>query len=277
MIDFVNPRSRVRALSIILSMLSLVLLVTGSLLLYTYGKPYLVAKTTKSPEVVSNVLPSGDDLVLQRLDAEALDALEQLAQDEEAVIREIGELPTSVAETLPESQEAVVANPTTVVVAESEGLVTQDTTASVQQATVSAHSNIPQGNRLVVPQMLVDGEVIQSLDESALLNGIWHIPGTAQSPEEGNLVLSAHRYYRKAGHPESFWKIDELVLGDRFTLYWEGKEYTYEVSEIKVVEPSQIDILYNTPEPQLTLFSCTPLFTSDQRHVVIAKPVTDSL
>ena len=124
--------------------------------------------------------------------------------------------------------------------------------------------------------MQVNGEILEGVSEQVLLGGIWRIPGTSDNPAEGNMVLSSHRFLHGAGHPESFFLIDQLAVGDEFTVYWNGKAYTYRVNETKIVPPSQIDILYNTPNPQVTLFSCTPLFTSEKRLVVTADLISVS-
>jgi len=63
------------------------------------------------------------------------------------------------------------------------------------------------------------------------------------------------------------------VPGDTFYVYWKGIRYDYKVRETKIVLPSEVSILHNTPNNQVTLFSCTPLFTSEKRLVVIADEI----
>ncbi len=46
------------------------------------------------------------------------------------------------------------------------------------------------------------------------------------------------------------------------------------MTETKIVEPTQLEIEAPTKEHILTLYTCTPMGTSKQRLVKIAKPVT---
>ena len=70
-----------------------------------------------------------------------------------------------------------------------------------------------------------------------------------------------------------FYHLDKLLEGEYVLIYWEGKEYPYIVTETKIVEPTQLEIEAPTKEHILTLYTCTPMGTSNQRLVKIAKPV----
>jgi sortase A len=83
-------------------------------------------------------------------------------------------------------------------------------------------------------------------------------------------VISAHRWKFRPPDTRTFYNIDKLAVGDEIKIFWQGKAYYYRVRETKVVTPDQTEILYPTKEPQLTLFSCTPLFSTSHRLVVVA-------
>jgi LPXTG-site transpeptidase (sortase) family protein len=72
---------------------------------------------------------------------------------------------------------------------------------------------------------------------------------------------------------KTFWDIDKMKVGDEISLTWDNKLYTYKVAKTYIVNPNRVDILANTKVPKLTLFSCTPKFTSKKRLVVEAYPV----
>lgn len=131
----------------------------------------------------------------------------------------------------------------------------------------------PEGNRLVIPTIGVDMAIVEGRDENALLNGAWRIPATAPDPETGNMVLSAHRFRYRPPSSETFYLLNKVVAGDVFIVYWEGREYDYRVRETKIVDPTQIEILDQTESPQVTLFTCTPLFSTSKRLVVIGDPI----
>lgn len=127
-----------------------------------------------------------------------------------------------------------------------------------------------QTNRIVIPKMGVDNVILEGATADTLWKGIWRMPVSSTPDQGGNTVITAHRYLYKPPNTKTFYNIDKLVAGDIITIFWEGEKYEYRVSETKIVEPSEVSILNNTSNAQLTIFSCTPLFTSKQRLVVIA-------
>lgn len=133
---------------------------------------------------------------------------------------------------------------------------------------------IPQDNRLVIPKIGVDVAIVEGKNENAaLLKGAWHIPETSSPDQGGNTVISGHRFRYRPPNNTTFYLLNKLEIGDPFIIYWQGLEYDYQVSETKVVAPNALEILNNTAEPQVTLFTCTPLFTTKQRLVIIGQPI----
>lgn len=133
---------------------------------------------------------------------------------------------------------------------------------------------LPDGNRLVIPDILVEGEVYEGSDPSALNNGIWRRPNTSTPAEGGNTVLVAHRYLYKSG-PNTFYNLNRVEIGDEFFLTWEGREYDYRVREIKEVGPNETGVEDQTSTPVVTLYTCTPLWTASRRLVVVADLIGD--
>lgn len=81
-----------------------------------------------------------------------------------------------------------------------------------------------------------------------------------------NCVLAGHRGYYKA---PMFRNIDRLEVGDVVEVRNFREELRYQVSEIAVVEPDQVECLYIRPgEDLLTLISCHPYPTNTYRYVV---------
>ena len=129
---------------------------------------------------------------------------------------------------------------------------------------------IPDYNMIVIPKMGVKAVINEGANANTLSRGIWRMPQGSNPEDGGNTVITAHRYMYRPPDPRTFFLIDKLVPGDTFYVYWEGEKYNYKVRETKIVDPSEVSILYNTSTNQVTLFSCTPLFTSEKRLVVIA-------
>ena len=110
--------------------------------------------------------------------------------------------------------------------------------------------------------------IVEGKNETALLKGAWRSPYGSTPDKGGNTVLFGHRWYHKPPHPETFYNLDKLVIGDTFVFDWEGKIHTYKVVETKIVNPEDVFVLAPTARPSVTLITCTPLFTTKQRLVV---------
>jgi len=131
---------------------------------------------------------------------------------------------------------------------------------------------IPGDNRVVIPKIGVDMKIVEGTDEKIALNqGAWRYPTTSMPNKGGNTVITGHRFKYRPPSKETFYLLDKLEKGDKFIVYWQGIEYDYEITETKVVEKNAVEILNDTEDPIVTLFTCTPLFTTKQRLVVIGK------
>lgn len=126
---------------------------------------------------------------------------------------------------------------------------------------------------IIVPRMGVNTPILEGATEAVLNSGLWRIPGTGNPARGGNMVIAGHRYMWRPPSNKTFWDIDKMQKDDMIEIKWEGKRYLYKVTDIQIVTPDRVDILNNTTEPQLTLFSCTPRFSTKYRLVVIAKPL----
>ena len=115
--------------------------------------------------------------------------------------------------------------------------------------------------------------------QKALRNGVIHYPGTALPGEGGNVVLTGHSSYY-AWDPGRFKDVFSLLhdvrIKDRIVLYYNQKKYIYEVAEVKVVLPKDVNVLGPTPDEKLTLITCTPIGTNLKRLILTAKLVEKS-
>lgn len=134
----------------------------------------------------------------------------------------------------------------------------------------------PKTNTLVIPKIGVKMNIVGGIDgKTALRNGAWLLPGTATPEDGGNTVIGGHRYLFRPPSAKTFYHLDKLAAGDLVNVAWQGTVYTYRVRETKVVEPWQVEILAPSDENLLTLFTCTPIFTSKQRLVVVAERLVE--
>ncbi len=139
-----------------------------------------------------------------------------------------------------------------------------------RQIETSALRKIPDTNMLVIPKIGVDSPIIDGLGSEALNSGVWHRPQSSSPDKGGNTVITGHRFLYASG-PKTFYHLDKVALGDKFMIFWNGKEYDYEVIDIFTVTPDQVEIEDSTAEPIVTLYTCTPLWSASLRLVIRAK------
>lgn len=141
----------------------------------------------------------------------------------------------------------------------------------VSKIVVSGTKPKPVTNRLVIPTIGVDMPILEGPTEKVLdRGGAWHLPNTSDPSKGGNTVLSGHRWKYLPPSSMTLYLLDRVQDGDPIIIYWKGVEYDYIVSGRKVVTPKQVDILNNTDSPRLTIFTCTPLFSTSHRLVLFA-------
>ncbi len=136
----------------------------------------------------------------------------------------------------------------------------------------SSSAPIPAENRLVIPSIginepILEGSNIWTINEG----GTWRRPNTSNPTEDSNTVIVGHRFY--GSEVSTFYHLDKVEVGQKLALYWDQKEIVYEVTEKKIVDPSQVEIEAPTQEKQLTIYTCEPIWTAVNRLVIIAKPV----
>lgn len=129
---------------------------------------------------------------------------------------------------------------------------------------------IPTENTLVIPGMNLQQTLYEG-GEEALNKGVWHMPGSGSPETGGNMVLSGHRF--TYGGPAVLYHMDKVKEGDKIIVYWQQKKYEYEVKNILVVPPTQVEIQDQTKDPLLTIYTCTPLVTAANRLVIQAEPI----
>lgn len=132
----------------------------------------------------------------------------------------------------------------------------------------TAEFNLNQGDYLLIPKIEVASPIYEGSSEGTLKKGIWRVPNSSNPALGSNTVLTAHRFQYTFG-PQTFYHLDKLVVGDRMYVYWQGKEYMYEVSETFAVSDTTVEIEQPTDERILTLYTCE-LFDMSKRLVVKA-------
>lgn len=148
-------------------------------------------------------------------------------------------------------------------------------------ATVSADS------RLIIPKINVDVPAIYDVGSDynsqmdAMAKGVAHfaIPGASSHPGEvGNTVLSGHSsndLFDKGDYKFIFAQLEKLAVGDTIYANYQSKRYTYVITKTEVVKPTEVSkLVYPVDKPILTLITCTPLGTSQNRLLVTAEQIS---
>lgn len=105
-------------------------------------------------------------------------------------------------------------------------------------------------------------------DEAVLQVAVGHIEGSSL-PTGGlgtHSVFSGHRGLPSA---KLFTNLDQMEVGDKFILHVLDEKLTYEVDQILVVLPEELEALEIDPEADLcTLVTCTPYGVNSHRMLV---------
>ena len=119
-----------------------------------------------------------------------------------------------------------------------------------------------------IPKISVKLPIYHGTSESVLQTSIGHLAETSLpvGGKGSHCVLSGHR-----GLPSSklFSDLDKMAQGDTFTLSVLNETYTYQVDQIRVVEPTDLRELTIRPDMDLcTLVTCTPYGINSHRLLV---------
>lgn len=128
--------------------------------------------------------------------------------------------------------------------------------------------------RIRIPSIDVDLPIYHGTSDETLLRGAGHLQGShlPVGGESTHSVITAHRGLANA---TMFSNLDEVAVGDRFTIEVFGEVLTYQVRETRVVEPEDTDTLRPVQGKDLvTLVTCTPLGINSHRILVTGERVT---
>lgn len=127
-----------------------------------------------------------------------------------------------------------------------------------------------------IGKIKVELPIYHGTSESVLGKAVGHLEGSSL-PTGGlntHSVLSAHR-----GLPSYtlFTDLDKLEIGDTFVIKVLNRKLTYQIDQIKIVKPSEIDSLkIEKDKDYVTLMTCTPYGINTHRLLVRGVRVEDA-
>lgn len=111
-------------------------------------------------------------------------------------------------------------------------------------------------------------------DVSHLAMNVGHLGGTGWVGS-GNLVLAGHSVSAQL-QPDIFYNLHLLKAGDEIELNLNGTLHRYSVSEVRLVDVSDVSVIQATSNEQLTLLTCDAASYNgsnyQRRYVVVAVP-----
>jgi len=139
--------------------------------------------------------------------------------------------------------------------------------------------------KVIIPKINVEIPVVydepstaDAAVETALERGVLHYATTPNPGQHGNVVLFGHssnNIFNRGQYKFAFVLLSRLENGDLFYLTKDGKRYTYQVYQKRIVKPTEVSVMGSADKPDTaTLITCDPPGTSLNRLVVTGVQIT---
>lgn len=126
-----------------------------------------------------------------------------------------------------------------------------------------------------IPKMNVELPILLGANAENMKKGAVHLTETSYpiGGENTNSVIAAHRGFGKA---KMFRYIDRLEYGDKIYIRNFREELVYEVYQIKLVQPDDIEELeIQEGKNIITLITCHPYRINTQRYIIKANYISE--
>ena len=121
---------------------------------------------------------------------------------------------------------------------------------------------------IAIDKIGVELPIYHGTSDAVLNVAVGHLQGTSlpAGGESTHAVMSAHRGLPSA---KLFTDLDDMAIGDTFRITVLDRVLTYEVDQILIVKPNEVDSLYVVEGEDLcTLVTCTPYGINTHRLLV---------
>jgi sortase A len=106
---------------------------------------------------------------------------------------------------------------------------------------------------LEIPRLSLEVPVYDGASDLHMDRGAARIDGTAMPGEPGNLGV--------AGHRDGYFRVlKDIELGDEITITTANGPESYVVLELRIVDPSAVEVLDPTLQQSVTLVTCYPFY-----------------
>ncbi|MBY6051972.1 class D sortase [Cytobacillus firmus] len=123
---------------------------------------------------------------------------------------------------------------------------------------------------LKIPRLKAELPIIEGTDEDELGKGVGHYSTTVFPGQHDQILLSGHR-------DTVFRSLGELEIGDIFLVSMPYGEFTYEITDSKIVDADDTTVIRSTaPNEILTVSTCYPFSyvgNAPSRYILNAKRI----
>lgn len=123
--------------------------------------------------------------------------------------------------------------------------------------------------KIRIPSIGVNRTVVSSVLLSQLQRGPGHYPETPLPGQAGNVAIAGHR--TTWGQP--FHNIDKVEDGDQIIFETLYGTFVYEVTDLFIVQPDQVEILEDYGDNRVTLIACHPKYSAAERIIAVGELV----
>ena len=105
-----------------------------------------------------------------------------------------------------------------------------------------------------IPSIKLEQGIVSGISDNVLEFYLGHFEDSAMPGEKGNFSVAGHRV---SSYSEAFVNLYKAEVGEEIIVKSNGKKYIYKITEMIVVDPSDISVLEDTEEATITLVTCT--------------------
>jgi sortase A len=102
-----------------------------------------------------------------------------------------------------------------------------------------------------IPRLKFEAAIREGVEDDTLSVAVGRIPGTSTTAREGNIAFAAHR-------DTLFRPLRQVRLADEIQLKTSEGTFSYSVTDLLIVKPSDVWVLQPSRRPTLTLVTCYP-------------------
>lgn len=106
---------------------------------------------------------------------------------------------------------------------------------------------------LSIPKIDLKVIIKEGTDMRTLRRAVGHFTETPYPWEDGNFAIAGHRQYT---YGEFFNRVDEIEIGDTATVQTLHGTFEYTISNIQVVDPTQVDVIEDQDINCMTIVTC---------------------